>query len=120
MLGVPDGEAVEDAVVEVADETAALVEAGAVVVEFKIVDEMPVEEGIAVALRVAEGVTDGVIVCRIGTRGEPTEPHGNCPQSRRNALRYFWGHRWRKLRRSVLRRRRSTGVDCRCKSGRMR
>ena len=71
VLVVAEGEAAEEeeeaAVVEVADEMAVLVKAGAVVVEFEIVVETLVEEGTteAVALRVAEGVTDGVIVCRI-------------------------------------------------------
>ena len=72
VLAVADGDAAEEgkeeaAVVEVADEMALLVEAGAVVVEFEIVVETLVEEGTAeaVALRVAEGVTDGMIVCRI-------------------------------------------------------
>lgn len=71
MLAVADGEAAEEdeeeAAVAVADEMAVLVEAGAVVVEFEIAVEMLVEEGRAetVAFRVAEGLTDGVIVCRI-------------------------------------------------------
>jgi hypothetical protein len=70
VLAVADGEAAEEeeeaAVVDVADETAVLVETGAVVVEFEIVVEMLDEEGLAetVAFRVAEGVTDGVVVCR--------------------------------------------------------
>lgn len=97
MLAVAEGEAAEEeeeeaAVVEVADEMALLVEAGAVVVEFEIVVETLVEEGTteAVALRVAEGVTDGVSVCRLA-KGTSAHSAWNLTTVPTKSLTIFFG-----------------------------